>query len=139
MARIFNVAKLKERRKYLRSNQTPTEKKLWEFIRRKQFYGIQFYRQYGIGPYIADFYAPSIKLCIEVDGDQHYTADGKEYDSERDNYMKTLNISVIRFRNKEVLQNIDEIVDMIEKKICEKLIKKPSAVSLFVKGEHKNL
>ena len=119
MTRIFNVAKLKERRRYLRNNQTPAEKKLWQFIRRKQLHGIQFYRQYGIGPYIADFYAPSIKLCIEVDGDQHYTSDGREYDSERDDYMNALNITVIRFRNKEILQNITKVVDMIEKKICE--------------------
>ncbi|MDP8204334.1 MAG: endonuclease domain-containing protein, partial [Candidatus Tenebribacter mawsonii] len=118
MTRIFNVKQLKERRRELRNNQTPAEKKLWQFIRRKQLHEIQFYRQYGIGPYIADFYAPSIKLCIEVDGHQHYTSNGMEYDSERDNYMNALNITVVRFRNKEVLQNITKIVDIIEKKIC---------------------
>ena len=73
MPRIFNTTALKERRRELRNNQTPAEKMLWQKIRKKQLSGIQFYRQYGIGAYIADFYAPVLRLCIEVDGIQHHT------------------------------------------------------------------
>ncbi len=117
MSRIFNTAILKERRRGLRSNQTLAEKTLWQKIRRKQLNGIQFYRQYGIGSYIADFYTPTLKLCIEIDGDQHYTETGKEYDEERDNYIASLNIKVIRFRNREVIEHTDKIVAKIKKEI----------------------
>ncbi|MCK4653151.1 MAG: DUF559 domain-containing protein [Candidatus Cloacimonetes bacterium] len=117
MPRIFNTAALKERRRELRNNQTLAEKTLWQKIHRKQLNGIQFYRQYGIGSYIADFYAPALKLCIEIDGDQHYTETGKEYDDERDNYIASLNIEVIRFRNREVIGNTDKIVTKIKHEI----------------------
>lgn len=117
MPSIFNTAALKERRRELRNNQTLAEKKLWQKIRRKQLHDIQFYRQYGIGSYIADFYSPVLKLCIEIDGDQHYTEIGKEYDEERDNYIESLNIKVIRFRNSEVIEHTDEIVTKIKREI----------------------
>ena len=117
MPSIYNTAALKERRKELRNNQTLAEKTLWQKIRRKQLYGIQFYRLYGIGSYIADFYSPALKLCIEIDGDQHYTETGKEYDEERDNYIASLNIKVIRFRNCEVIEHTDKIIKKIKKEI----------------------
>ena len=117
MPRIFNTVALKERRKELRNNQTLAEKTLWQNIRKKQLNGIQFYRQYGIGSYIADFYAPAVRLCIEIDGDQHYTETGKEYDAERDNYITSLNIKVIRFRNREVIKDTKKVVAEIKKKI----------------------
>ena len=121
MPRIFNTAALKERRKELRNNQTLAEKTLWQNIRRKQLNDIQFYRQYGIGAYIADFYAPSLRLCIEVDGKQHHTKTGKEYDAERDNYMESLNIKILRFKNEIVIENIENVVTEI-KKIIELLM-----------------
>ena len=117
MPRIFNTAALKERRKELRNNQTLAEKTLWQNIRKKQLNGIQFYRQYGIGSYIADFYAPAVRLCIEIDGDQHYTETGKKYDAERDNYITSLNIKVIRFRNREVIEDTKKVVAEIKKEI----------------------
>ena len=138
MTRIFNVQQLKERRRELRKNQTPAEKVVWQYLRRKNILGVQFYRQYGIGFYIADFYAPKIKLCIEIDGDQHYTTEGKMYDNERDNFMNSLGIQIIRFKNSEVLNNISKVIDEIGSSI-EKLVENSSAVSLMTKGEHKKM
>jgi len=135
MPRIFNIAKLKERRRELRNAQTPAEKHLWQFIRRKQICGIQFHRQYGVGGYIADFYAPSIKLCIEVDGKQHYTSAGREYDTNRDDFMKSLTIDVLRFPNKEVLENTENVMKLITGKVKEMMKENPSTVSLITKGE----
>ena len=90
---------------------------LWQRIRKKQLSGIQFYRQYGIGPYIADFYSPALKLCIEIDGDQHYTETGKEYDDERDNFIVSHGIKVIRYRKSKVIEYIDKIVTKIKQEI----------------------
>ena len=117
MPRIFNTAALRERRRELRNNQTPAEKMLWQKIRKKQLSGIQFYRQYGIGAYIADFYAPSLRLCVEVDGEQHFTKTGKEYDAKRDNYMESLNIKVIRFKNDLVIEDTERVLNEIKKTI----------------------
>lgn len=113
MPRIYNQLLLKKRRKILRNNPTEAEKILWLHIHNKMIHEVPFYRQYGIGSYIADFYAPSIRLCIEVDGSQHFTSTGKEYDEVRDNFMKSLNIEIVRFRNQEVLYNIDKVIEKI--------------------------
>ncbi len=74
---------------------TDAERLLWSKIRRKQLKGFQFYRQKIIGNYIADFYCPELKLVIEVDGGQHYSAEGRENDLTRDAYMTGVGITVV--------------------------------------------
>ena len=65
----------------LRKNQTPQEKILWSLIRNSQIKGLKFRRQYPIGDYIVDFVCKDIKLIIEIDGGQHNTPEGIEYDN----------------------------------------------------------
>jgi very-short-patch-repair endonuclease len=114
---IRNNPKLKPRRRELRCNQTDTEKILWERLRNKRFYGIKFYRQYSMGMYIIDFYCPTMKLAIELDGGQHADDENREYDEERSDYLRANGIEVIRFWNNEVLQNIDGVLIKIAGKI----------------------
>ena len=71
MALPFNN-KLKSLARRLRTNMTDAERHLWAGIRRKQLGGAQFYRQKNIGNYIVDFYCPSARLIVELDGGQHY-------------------------------------------------------------------
>ena len=97
----------------LRRNMTDAESVLWSKIRGKQLKGLQFYRQKIIGNYIADFYCPKSKLVIEVDGGQHYSNEGKEKDTIRDEYMKEAGLTVIRFSDREVLKNIDDVLEEI--------------------------
>ena len=120
MPEILNKLLHKNRRRELRRNQTTAEKKLWNYLRRKQVMNIRFCRQFGIGYYIADFYAPAIKLAIELDGRQHETEEGIEYDAERDDFFNSLNITVLRFKNDEVLGNVENVVKVIKDNI-EKL------------------
>ena len=63
----------------------------------KQILGVQFYRQKPIGPYILDFYAHSPKIAIELDGGQHFLPEQTEKDLDRDTYLTSLNIKVLRF------------------------------------------
>lgn len=70
--------------------------------------GIRFRRQYAIGTYITDFCAPRKKLIIKLDGSQHL--DQEEYDRERTEYLESLGYKVIRFWNKDVMNNIDGII-----------------------------
>jgi very-short-patch-repair endonuclease len=79
--------------------------------------GLRFFRQYGAGPYILDFYCPERRLAIEVDGGQYAYVYGQQHDAHRDKYLKELNIRVIRFWNNDVLQNIEGV----EQKIKEEL------------------
>jgi very-short-patch-repair endonuclease len=96
-----------------RRNMTDAEKLLWSKIRGKQLKGFQFYRQKIIGNYIADFYCPKKKLVIEVDGGQHYSDDGKEKDCMRDDYMASVGINVMRFSDRDVLKNLDAVLEEI--------------------------
>ena len=119
--RIYNRKIQMNRRKELRKSTTIAEQKLWNSLRKRNVNNIKFHRQYGIGAYIADFYAPSLRLCIEVDGKQHSTKTGKEYDAERDNYMESLNIKILRFKNELVIEDIENVVNEV-KRIIELIL-----------------
>ena len=77
---INNVVYLKNTRKQLRNNPTKAEQVLWKYLKNKQIKGYKFRRQHSVGNYILDFYCPALKLCIEIDGDSHFTDEGKNYD-----------------------------------------------------------
>jgi len=117
--KIFNCKETKERRRALRKNLTEAEMTLWKKLRRKRLEGLKFFRQYGIGAYIADFYCPQRKLVIEVDGGQHFLEDGKTYDAQREQYMSSLGIYTLRFTNLDILNNIDGTWERIIQKINE--------------------
>ena len=114
---IFNRESTKEKHRSLRKNQTEAEKALWQKLKNKQLTGYKFFRQYGIGEYIADFYCPQQKLAIQVDGSRHYSDDSQEYDELRQEYMNSLSIRTIRFNNFDVLQNMDGVISRIESEL----------------------
>jgi very-short-patch-repair endonuclease len=107
---LRNDPTLKQRRRELRHNQTEAEKVLWAHLRNRQFYDMKFFRQYSIGPYILDFYCPTMKLTVELDGGQHNQCENKDYDSARSEYLKAQAIDVIRFWNHEVLLDIQSVL-----------------------------
>jgi len=92
---------------------TDAEMLLWSKIRGKQLKGQQFYRQKIIGEYIVDFYCPKSRLVIEVDGGQHYSAEGKERDGVRDHYMARAGMAVLRFSDREVFNNLEAVLEEI--------------------------
>ena len=79
--------------------------------------GYKFFRQYGIGLYIADFYCPYLKLVIEVDGGQHYRDEGVEYDGQREGFLRREGIRVIRFSDLDVLKNMEGVFECIQKEL----------------------
>ena len=104
---------MKDRRRLLRSNMTDAEAMLWSSIRRKQVGGFRFRRQYSIGHFVVDFYCPEIRLVIEVDGPTHDGRDAKEYDADREEQIRSLGITVIRFKNEMVYHHLDEVAEKI--------------------------
>ena len=115
--RTFNPIATKEVRQALRKNQTDAEKKLWGILRNKQMGGYKFFRQYGIGSYIVDFYCPLFKIVIEVDGGQHYSDEGMAYDREREGFLKRAGIKIFRFNNLDVLKNMEGVFGSIQKEL----------------------
>ncbi len=100
------------RAKELRKNMTPAERKFWhQYLRTFKF---KVYRQRPIDHFIADFYCPSLKLVIEVDGEGHYTYEGKDYDRERTQRLEGHGIKVIRFTNQQILEDFEIVCNQIE-------------------------
>jgi very-short-patch-repair endonuclease len=122
---VYYNSKLKNTARTLRKNMTDTERLLWSRIRRKQLKKYQFYRQKTIGNYIVDFYCPSAKLIIELDGSQHYGEKGLRKDEIRDEYLRRLGFQVIRFPSTEIFSNIDGIVSEIFNRLPEKSPRPP--------------
>ena len=103
--------KLKERAKELRKAGNLPEVLFWQRVHKRKFKGYDFDRQKIIGNYIVDFYCTNQNVVIEIDGSSH---DAKqEYDEARDEYLKSLGLEVIHIPAKEVLQNLDGVMEML--------------------------
>jgi very-short-patch-repair endonuclease len=106
----YNTA-LVARAKELRKNMTLAEKKLWySYLKNFKF---KVLRQGPIDHFIVDFYCPSLKLVIEIDGDTHFTDEGKAYDKERTARLESYGLKVIRFTNSQVLRNFEAVCEQL--------------------------
>ncbi|MCK6685641.1 MAG: endonuclease domain-containing protein [Thermoanaerobaculia bacterium] len=119
MTEVFNTVRHKEIRRQLREDSPPAEQKLWAHIRRRQIGGHRFRRQYGIGPFVVDFYCPEARLVIEVAGPSHYEPGEPERDRCRQEYLEKHGLRVLRFTNTEVLEETDRVVEAIWKALEE--------------------
>ena len=124
---IYNSTLVEAVRRLLRNNPTRCERLLWNRLRRKQL-GHLFRRQYSIGNYVVDFYCPSKRLVVELDGGQNNDKTTIEYDKQRTKSFEELGIRVMRFWNSEVVKNIDEIVEAIYRIIVGKTLTPPSKI-----------
>ena len=77
---VSNSKRLKELRRTLRNNPTPAESELWKHLKADKLDGLRWRRQFSVEDYILDFYCPSIRLCIELDGNEHFTMQGDTAD-----------------------------------------------------------
>ncbi len=103
--------KLKPLARQMRREPTAAENRLWQRLRNKQILGYKFRRQHAIDRFIVDFICNQAQLVIEVDGEIHdYT---QEEDGIRQDFLESQGLRVIRFRNEEVLNNIDGVVKEI--------------------------
>lgn len=114
MSLIFNWTKYKARRKKLRNNSPKPEIILWEYLRKNQFLGFKFRRQQGIGHYIVDIYCPYLLLVIEIDGDTHCLKEQIKQDKNRQKWIESQGIKVVRFKNNEVTQAIEVVLERLK-------------------------
>ena len=111
--------KLTKRAQNLRRNMTKEERRLWyEYL---HDYPYRFRRQVTCGRFILDFYCAAAKLAIELDGSQHYTPDGQQYDLERTAYIQAQGIEVLRFSNTDVLQNLHGVCQAIDLAVSDRI------------------
>ena len=104
-----------EAARLLRKNMTNSEMLLWERLKGKQICGLRFRKQHPIDIFIADFYCHEARLVIEIDGEIHDLK--AEYDKGRTAELEKYGIEVIRFRNHEVVKNIEKVVSQITSKV----------------------
>ncbi|MDE0487378.1 MAG: endonuclease domain-containing protein, partial [Nitrospira sp.] len=90
---------------------TPAEQLLWNKLRSKQCDSLKFRRQHAIGPFIVDFYCPEQLLVVEIDGDVHAEETKITKDRQRERYLRSLDLQVIRYTNHEVMSNLDGVLE----------------------------
>jgi very-short-patch-repair endonuclease len=105
------------RARELRKTQTPAEEALWALLRDRNFLRLKFRRQVPIGRYIADFYCRRYKLVIELDGSIHEDRLQAAHDKNRDFYLRTLGLTILRFTNQQVFEDPDAVLQKIHETV----------------------
>ena len=102
---------------------TMEEKHLW-YDHLKLFHkqrGIIFLRKKTIGNYIVDFFCPTAKLVIELDGSQHYKIEAEEYDRLRTDFLESLGMVVLRYTNRDIHTRFREVCDDIDSHVDSRI------------------
>ena len=122
--KIYYNPRLKQLARNLRNNSTLAEVLFRNEIKAKKIIGYQFLRQKPIGNYIVDFYCPTLKLAIEIDGDSHGNEEQIQRDKMKDAYLSGIGIKLIRYDDRDVKTDIagvtGHLIDWIEKHEKEK-------------------
>ncbi|MBD0276600.1 MAG: endonuclease domain-containing protein [Flavisolibacter sp.] len=113
--KLFHGAspKLFENARGLRKQLTKAESLLWTELRNRKLNRLKFRRQHPIDKYVADFYCAEINLIIELDGSIHGESEIIQYDGTRTKELNKLGISVLRFTNEEIINNMPTVLKTI--------------------------
>lgn len=109
----YQFAGLSELARDLRRTQTTAEALLWQLLRKKQLLGFKFRRQHQFGNYIADFYCFEAQLVVECDGSVHEPNESWHHDQDRDAYMISQGLHVLRFTNDRILNDTERVLEEI--------------------------
>jgi very-short-patch-repair endonuclease len=116
-SRFDRTAIKTERARRLRVDATDVERRLWQKLRNAQIDGASFRRQHPAGRYILDFYCPALQLAIQLDGGQH--AQSVSQDRLRDEWLSQRGVTVLRFWNSDVTENLNGVLEVIALKVTE--------------------
>ena len=92
--------------------------RVWQMIRNTQL-GVDFRRQHQAGNYVLDFYAPAVRLAIELDGGQHAERANVAGDRVRARWLEERGVTLLRFWNSDVVQNLPGVLEVIAAKVAE--------------------
>ena len=107
--------RIKKKAQNLRTNSTRHENHLWYDFLRDFHPG--FTRQRIIGSYIIDFYCGKAKLAVELDGSQHFEQSAMDYDKEREKFLNTFGIKILRFSNLDIDNNFVGVCESIREMV----------------------
>jgi very-short-patch-repair endonuclease len=110
-----NKLNLKQFAREHRSFGTKGEAVLWKYVLKNKKTIYTFNRQFVIDNYIVDFVCRKLHLIIEIDGNSHMGKEKSEYDYKREENLKQLGYTIIRFEEKEVLQELE----LVQQKILD--------------------
>lgn len=119
MPDTYNNREQKQIRKNLRRTMPKGERLLWSKLRNNQI-GYKFRRQYGINNCILDFYCPTLRLAIEIDGLTHENPTVYARDKAKDMLLKSISITILRIPSAEIFENINEVIGIIYQE-CKKI------------------
>jgi len=102
-----------EHARALRKKETWAEKLMWRWLRDRRFTGYKFRRQHPEGIYYLDFFCEEASLAIELDGFGHGHPEQQRHDAEREKFLTSQGIKVLRFWNSHLRRNAQGIRDMI--------------------------
>ena len=102
-----------QRARQLRKDETWAEKLVWRWLRGRRFSGYKFRRQHAIGIYYLDFFCEEAALNVELDGSQHGFPNQRKRDLEREKFLKSRGIKMLRFWNSHLRRNAQNIRDTI--------------------------
>jgi very-short-patch-repair endonuclease len=94
---------------------------VWQWVRNRQVAGQKFRREYPIPPYTADFCCASLKLVLEIDGADHFTADGQERDRARDEFLAAQGYRVVRSAGYQVSQEGRRVIERIDEEVKKRM------------------
>jgi very-short-patch-repair endonuclease len=104
------TAEQREFAQQLRHELTDCERLLWQRLRNRQLGGFKFRRQYPLPPYVLDFYCAELGLAVELDGGQHFSDEVLRKDAARSRYLEKYGVWVLRFSNREVLLQMQDVL-----------------------------
>ena len=128
-------ARLTPNAKTLRKTRTKEERRLWYDC--LKLLPVTVHRQKVIGRYIVDFYCASAGIVIELDGSQHYEEVAMEADRERDAYLNSLGLTVLRYTNLDVNRKFKEVCEDVYRQIMQVSTSSPAAAGASPQGEAK--
>ncbi len=114
------------RARLLRKKATDAERILWRRFRNRNFAGYKFRRQHPLDCYVLDFYCPTAKLAVELDGGGHNYRVGQIRDRTRSELLARKGIIVLRCWNHQVCQELDSVLQVIWFALQERCSSKPS-------------
>ena len=115
----FDRASLKTlQARNLRRNFTDVEMKVWQKLRNRQL-GVDFRRQHPVGNFVLDFYAPAVRLAVELDGGQHAQTVTLARDESRARWLEERGVTILRFWNSDVVQHVSGVLEVVAAKVAE--------------------
>lgn len=104
---------ISNRARTLRKTMSEPEVMLWTRLRSRSEDKPTFRRQHPFGSIILDFYCPSARLAVEVDGNTHWTEEMRHRDAARDHWLGTQGVSVLRFPASMIYRDLTGVADAI--------------------------